>query len=137
MAAAKAVAITLLIGGLFFWGVYALPPLPTTALDVEPEQQTASALPAVEDGRITIEGVIIHTDVVPRVPYIEYEYQEGEVRTKQLIIRNERGCSPGAGDLPCIANPNAPNPEVPYGERVRVTGTVVGDQIMVDSIERI
>lgn len=131
----KAIAILLLAGGLIYFAAQAIGPAPKQARSVQPVQNIPTPLPAAEEGRQTLTGVIIrNADVTPSVPYIQYRFNEG-VRTKQLILRDERGCSPSSGDLPCVQGRVEPYAELPYGENVRVTGVVIGDQIMVDSLE--
>jgi len=135
MGALKVVALLVVGAGLIYWAVNSITPAPTQALRVDPEGQVASALPAIEDGSTTLTGIVIYTGVEPPVPYIQYTFTEGEVRTKQLIYVNERGCSPSSGDLPCLTVPDDQYPQVPYGSTVRVTGVVEGDQILVESLE--
>jgi hypothetical protein len=132
----KAFAMILLLGGLLYWGLHAMPPIPTSIFAESPEAGVASPLPAVESGRTTIEGVIIYTETDPPVPFIQYTYREGEIRTKQLILRTERGCDPAQGDLPCpFGSQTDSYPYPPYGQKVRVTGVLNSDQILVEEIE--
>ncbi|HEX8591305.1 MAG TPA: hypothetical protein VF696_00940 [Candidatus Paceibacterota bacterium] len=138
MALLKTLAIMVAIGGLFIWGLNALPSMPKSEslAELPREALVAAPLPAAEDGMTSLEGIAIYDAAVePRIPYIQYEYGEEGVRTKQLIFRNQPGCRQHAGDLPCALGPHQSGPEVPYGERIRVTGAIVGDQILVDSIE--
>jgi hypothetical protein len=98
----------------------------------------AQALPEAEDGRTTLEGVVIHdTSADPPTPYIQYAWREGAVRTKQLIFSGARGCAPTSGDLPCAPSAGSGSPDLPYGARIRVIGIITGDQLSVESIERL
>ena len=134
----KTLGIAVACGGLFLWVLYALPPVPTseTLAELPEETLVAAPLPAAEDGPATIDGIAIYdAEVDPPVPYIQYEFAPGETRTKQLIYESSRGCSTHAGDLPCALGPEYPAPEIPYGARVRVRGTIVGDQILVENVQ--
>lgn len=138
MSLLKTLGIAVACGGLFLWLLHALPPLPRgqSLAELPEEALVAAPLPATEDGPATIEGIAIYdAEVDPPVPYVQYELAPGQTRTKQLIYESSRGCSTHAGDLPCALGPEYPAPEVPYGARMRVTGTIVGDQILVDTVE--
>jgi hypothetical protein len=138
MGIAKALGTVLLLGGFLYWALYALPDLPTSIFAETPEAGIASPLPAVESGRTTIDGVIIYTETEPPVPYIQYTYAGGKIRTKQLILRTEHGCEPAQGDLPCpFGNQTDQYPYPPSGQKVRVTGVLNSDQILVEEIEYI
>lgn len=134
---AKMFGLLLLVGGLLLWLVSALPSLPTSMFATGLyERPVASPFPAAER-RATLEGAVIFSERGGRpVPYIEYRH-EGSVRTKQLIFNHGRGCQPSAGDLPCAPGFEAPVPDLSYGERIRVRGTILGDQIIVEEHARI
>lgn len=132
----KVTGIALLVGGLLLWLVSALPPLPKFGLDTEPVRtQVASPLPAVDDGYAVLSGIVLYDDDRDApVPYIAYALPEGGMRTKQLIFRYGNGCAPSAGDLPCAAGEHSSFPAYPSGTSITVTGTILGDQILVESV---
>ncbi|MEA2701308.1 MAG: hypothetical protein QOE22_17 [Candidatus Parcubacteria bacterium] len=133
----KAVGLALVIGGLLLWAVSVLPPFHASPMVVSPtEQVIANPLPVADDGFTTLSGIVIYdTQVTPNVPYVLYRLPDGGPRTKQLIFRNDRGCSPSAGDIPCAGGDVASFPDLPDGVRIRVTGVINGDQILVESLE--
>lgn len=134
---AKYAAILIAAGALLLWIIAQVPPLPEfPPLSEVPAAVVEAPLPADENGRITIEGVVVKGDTT-EVPYIEYRQEDGSVRTRQLILAGGRGCSPQAGDLPCADGSSGDQPNVNYSERIRVTGTIKGDQILVTSLERL
>jgi len=101
-----------------------------------PEAVVEVPLPNNDNGRITVEGVVVQGGSPP-VPYIEYQQEDGSVRTKQLIPQGGRGCSPDAGDLPCADGSRDNYPNLNFGDRIRVSGTINGDQLLVTSVERL
>jgi hypothetical protein len=134
----KYVAAGIVIIGLIMWIGTALPPLPDSLSTKEivtevPEAIVSVPLPEEEDGPVTLEGTVTFGQGQPPVPYIQYA-TGGGVRTRQLIISGGRGCSPAAGDLPCAGSDTGDYPDLSYGDRIRVTGTVRGDQIFVTSV---
>lgn len=136
--AAKAIALAIVVVGIAVWIWLMLPPLRTGVdLDVHnlPQGEIANPLPSDEDGRTTLEGIVIFEHSDQPVPYLQYSFQGKEVRTKQLILAHGRGCSPANGDLPCADGSEGDYPDLAYGQRIRVTGTIKGDQLYVESIE--
>lgn len=136
ISALKVVGLALIVGGLLLWVSSALPPLFKFGLDAEPSTQlVASPLPAVDDGYVTLSGIVLYDDSRENsAPYIAYELPNGGTRTKQLIFQDESGCAPAAGDLPCPLGEQASFPAYPSGTAITVTGTILGDQILVESI---
>jgi hypothetical protein len=131
----KVLGIALLIGGLLLWTVSVLPSFSLFSLNSSNEQLVASPLPAVDDGYTTLTGTIIYDkNTTPSVPYILYRLSDGNPRTKQLILRGHSGCAPAAGDIKCPLGDSFPN--VSEGTGIRVTGTINGDQILVDNLEQ-
>ena len=134
---AKIVAVMIALGGLALWVISAIPPIPKPPpLSEVPEAVVEVPLPNNDNGRITVEGVVVQGGSPP-VPYIEYQQEDGSVRTKQLIPQGGRGCSPDAGDLPCADGSRDNYPNLNFGDRIRVSGTINGDQLLVTSVERL
>lgn len=130
----KVAAIVIVIGGLLLWVASVLPPLPRFGISEDLSRvSVASPLPAVDDGYVTLSGIVLYDDDRDApVPYIAYARPEGGMRTKQLIF--DHGCAPEAGDLPCAPGEHASFPAFPSGTSVTVTGTILGDQILVERI---
>jgi hypothetical protein len=80
--------------------------------------------------------VVLDETQDPVVPFLLYQMDDGESRTKQLIFSGKRGCATQAGDLPCVSEVYEQSPQLQAGQRIRVTGAIVGDQILVDRIEQ-
>jgi hypothetical protein len=134
---AKFLALFVAATGLFLWGKSVMPALPQKVAVADiPEALVAAPLPASDDGQATIEGIVLLSSQIPGVPYIEYSDEDDATRSKQLIISGGRGCSPEAADLPCASGGSGDYPRLAGGERIRVTGRVVGDQIFVTRLER-
>lgn len=137
--ALKVLIIVLAIAGLLLWAGSVLPPVSlfsVSAGNVSETQLVASPLPASDDRRVTLTGIVVYDrQVTPSVPYIAYQLPNGGTRTRQLIFRNEHGCSPSAGDLPCAAGGVATFPDLPEGATIRVIGVIDADQILVESLE--
>lgn len=131
----KTLAIAIIVVGLLLWLASALPSL-KFGIDTEPSTRlAASPLPAVDDGYVTLSGIVLYDDDRDApVPYIAYSLPNGGTRTKQLIFRNDQGCSPAAADLPCALGEGSTFPTYPSGTPITVTGTILGDQILVEQI---
>ena len=135
----KTFAIILLTGGIILWGVRSLPHLAfLTSAPTTPAATLAAPKPVIrsDDGPVTLDGTVtLDTKVTPQVPYLVYQRPDGSTRTKELILAGNRGCETQDGDLPCIAGINRQYPELNPGARVRISGTIKGDQILVTDIE--
>ena len=131
----KIVGTAVVVGVLLLWMASVLPPM-RFGLDAEPTARlVASPLPAADDGYVMLSGIVVYDDDREGpVPYIAYTLPNGGMRTKQLIFRDDHGCSPSAGDLPCAAGEGASFPLYPSGAPITVTGTILSDQILVESI---
>jgi hypothetical protein len=131
----KVLVMALLAGGLLLWIASSLPSFRFGLSAEPPSAQSESPFPAIDDGYVTLSGIVLYDeDREAPVPYIAYDLPNGDTRTKQLIFRNGNGCSPEAGDLPCATGPHTSFPAYPAGTRITVSGTIVADQIFVDSI---
>lgn len=132
----KVLGIALVVGGLLLWLATAMPPMPEFGVKADaPQASVASPLPASDDGYVTLSGIVIYDDDRDGpVPYIAYELPNGGMRTKQLIFRDGSGCAPSAGDLPCAPGQYATFPTYPNGTPIIVTGTILGDQILVERV---
>jgi hypothetical protein len=130
----KFLGIAIVVGGLLLWFASVLPPLPKFGLTTESAStQVASPLPAVDDGYVTLSGTVLYDhDEDASIPYIAYALPNGGMRTKQLIF--DHGCSPEGADLPCATGEAPRFPSYPDGTPITVTGTVLGDQILVERI---
>jgi len=90
------------------------------------------------EGPATLEGTAIMdtSSGLPAVPYIEYNDENGATTTKQLIFADERGCLPGAGDLPCV--PSYPilsaYPQLVTGQHIHVSGYIRADRFLITDI---
>ena len=134
----KFVALILLIGGLLLWAVSALPSLFAAGADAaDATASVGNAIQSGDDGPATLEGTVIYDGSIPPAAYVEYRLAGGEIRTKQLIYRNARGCVPSAADIPCALPNQNGTPDLASGDRIRVTGTILGDQILIDGLERL
>ncbi|MDB4992064.1 MAG: hypothetical protein JWL75_309 [Parcubacteria group bacterium] len=90
-----------------------------------------------ESGPFTIHGTaIMDTSVNPAVPYIQYVDASNHTATKQLIFDDTRGCSPGAGDIPCVPSYSvtAPYPHLTTGDPITVTGYIYENRFLITSI---
>lgn len=132
----KVAGIALVVGGLLLWMASALPSLPKFGIpDESSEVSIPRPIPAVDDGYVRLSGVVLYDeDREAPVPYIAYKLPNGGMRTKQLIFRNDHGCSPSAGDLPCATGEHTSFPMYPSGTPITVAGTILGDQIFVEQI---
>lgn len=74
---------------------------------------------------------------LPAVPFIQYVTNDHTLVTKQLIFANSCGCSPNAGDLPCVPpyGTDSAYPDLTTGERIAVKGYVRADRFLVYEID--
>ncbi|CAN5697856.1 hypothetical protein BH11PAT2_BH11PAT2_05150 [soil metagenome] len=110
-----------------------LSPITTKATTTLPVDASFSS-----GGYIDVQGTAIMdtTSGYPAVPFIKYVTSDHTVVTKQLIFADMRGCSPNAGDLPCVPTyaTNNAYPSLTTGERIEVKGSIRSDRLIVDSI---
>ncbi len=69
------------------------------------------------------------------VPFIFFSDEKGRTIAKQLIFVNARGCSVGAGDLPCArTRDDTAYPDLKTGTRVSIQGNIVDDRFFVQKL---
>jgi hypothetical protein len=97
------------------------------------------AVLASDNGYTDLDGMIIVDNRGGEpVPYLQYVTSTNEVRTKQLIFPNSRGCSTYAGDLPCVdINQQDAYPKVSQGQQVHIKGKIVADRLLVYTISNL
>ncbi len=92
------------------------------------------------EGLVTIEGTAVMDTSTgyPAVPYIRYVENDGDTATKQLIFADERGCLPGAGDIPCVPTypAAAAYPELATGQKIRVSGYIRANRLLITELSR-
>jgi hypothetical protein len=122
-------------------GAAAVAAAPVGALHTS--QNVASEMPVgtgvLKNGdTVTIHGTAIMdtSSGTPAVPYIRYQDAANKLATKQLIFVDERGCSPGAGDFPCVPTytANGAYPHLTSGEKITVTGHIREDRFLITSM---
>ena len=110
---------------------------PTIKLATTTASVSADLLPT-EDTYVELEGraLMDTTSGLPEVPFIQYVARDHMLVTKQLIYANSRGCSPNAGDIPCVPSyaTNTAYPELTTGERISVKGYIRADRLLVYEI---
>jgi hypothetical protein len=141
-------------GILFVYGIYTTTFKPysisaSAALSVAPGIQAIKAVAtttpinlsvlASDNGYTELDGMIIVDNRGGEpVPYLQYVTSANEVRTKQLIFPNSRGCSTYAGDLPCVdINQQDAYPKVTQGQQVHIKGKIVADRLLVYTISNL
>ena len=119
----------LVVAGITVWFTNRGTDLPRTQLAAIPVANTPEAFVG--------EGIIVRyqsTDIPTY--FLLYENEHGAFIRKELRFTEERGCNPGAGDLPCVLLTSVNPVPVPIGSYVRVSGDVDAQRVVVHTIEQ-
>ncbi|MDB5244951.1 MAG: hypothetical protein JWN90_56 [Parcubacteria group bacterium] len=110
---------------------------PTIKLATSTASVAADALPNA-DTYVELQGTALMdtTSGLPAVPFIQYIASDHSLVTKQLIFANSRGCSPNAGDIPCVPSYGTDNayPDLTTGQHILVKGYIRADRLLVYEI---
>jgi len=125
--------VKLFVGLLFVAGITVW----FTSRDSELPQTQLAAIPAAHTAEAFVgEGIIVRyqsTDIPTY--FLLYENERGAFIRKELRFTEERGCNPGAGDLPCVLSISMNPVPVSIGSYVRVVGDIDAQRVVVRSIE--
>ncbi|MEO6536636.1 MAG: hypothetical protein ABIT47_02995 [Candidatus Paceibacterota bacterium] len=95
-------------------------------------------IPSNSDTYVEVQGTALMdtTGGLPVVPFIQYIASNHSIVTKQLIFANSRGCSPNAGDIPCVPSyaTDSAYPDLITGQRIVVKGYIRADRLLVYEI---
>lgn len=117
----------LVVSGVYLWLSTHIGPLPSTT-------QAAAVIEATEKPFLA-EGVLLaYTASDSPTYYLLYETQSHDFARKELRFVSKRGCTPSAGDMPCVLTEDENAPPVPLGSIVRVSGTRVAQRVQVESL---
>ncbi len=136
----KVLALVLVIGGLWVWASGRSAPSELSRLG-EGSTLSASVLlaPEAEEGLFQEEGTLLldETQSQTGTMYLLYthysEQGKPQVKTKRLVFDGQAKCA--ELNLPCATN----QPELSFqtDQRVRVSGTVKNDLVLVNDIYRL
>lgn len=99
-------------------------------------QRDLAASPAAALARFHEEGSILieEREGSIGVAWLVYSTENRPIVTKKLVFENLRTCAVEAGDLPCATDITSGRLPVSDGQRVRVEGTVSGEQVHVERL---
>lgn len=117
----------LLVSGVYLWFAGNVGTMPI-------KDQTAAVVEAREES-FKAEGVLLaYTASDSPTYYLLYETQSHSFARKEVRFTKERGCTPTAGDLPCVLHVDPNEPPVPLGSFVYISGTLVAQRVQVEEL---